>query len=110
MAELKNVLDEFSGVHICDMTPAQQQRFFTAIAQRGAYEALSATGLNDENAPKDVLELRALITGYRVLKTSVWGGFWSQLGKVVSVIVTLLLVGLMFDHEKAEAIIKAISK
>lgn len=106
MPELTRLLDEFNGLKICDMSAEQQKRFFTAIAQRGAFEALSATGLNDENALKDVSDLRALIKGYRVLKRGVWSAAITQAGKVVSAIMTLLLLGWMFDHEKAEAIVK----
>lgn len=50
MTELDRISDKYSGVRLCNMTPAELEEFLSAIAKRGAFEALQATGLNDEYA------------------------------------------------------------
>lgn len=59
-----------------------------AAAERGAKRALAQIGLDDEHAGRDVQGLRALMSGYRVVRN----GFLAQVGKALAVIVLGALV------------------
>jgi hypothetical protein len=59
-----------------------------SAAERGAAKALASVGLHDENAIKDVIELRGLLESWRAVKH----GAMSALGKAITV---LLLAGLL---------------
>lgn len=41
-------------------------------AKRGARAALEELGLHDENAPRDLDELRGLLSSWRETRTAVW--------------------------------------
>ncbi len=65
-----------------------------AAAERGAERALAKIGLDDEHAGRDVRGLRALMSGYRVVRN----GFLAQVGKALAVIVLGALVLLAGRH------------
>lgn len=43
-----------------------------AVAERGARRALEKVGLQDEDAPKDLAELRDLLDSFRTAKRTAW--------------------------------------
>jgi len=57
------------------LTPEQLEAMLDRAAKRGAKEALSAIGLHDETAGKDINEMRDLLISWRETKRSVWSTF-----------------------------------
>lgn len=54
------------------LTPQELEDLLDRAARRGAKEALAALGLHDEDAHKDIIEMRSLLEAYRDTKKSVW--------------------------------------
>lgn len=54
------------------LTPEQLEDMLDRAAKRGAKEALREVGLHDEDASKDIRELRTLLDVYRDTRKGVW--------------------------------------
>lgn len=66
--------------------------FLEEIAERGATKALARIGLHDDEAGKDILELRTLIGSWRVIRRSAW----SQAGKFIGQLLCVaMLMGII---------------
>ena len=72
------------------MTKLELEQLVERSARRGAKEALASIGLHDEDAGKDIHDLRQLIDGWRDVKKSVINTFVKWL---VLVILGVLSVG-----------------
>jgi len=72
------------------MTKLELEQLVERSARRGAKEALASIGLHDEDAGKDIHDLRQLIDGWRDVKKSVVNTFVKWL---VLVILGILSVG-----------------
>ena len=70
-----------------EITAADLEAMLGEAAERGAKSALKSLGLHDENAAKDMIELRSLLTSWREVRKSV-------LDAVVKVLTTSILVAL----------------
>ena len=57
------------------LTQSQLTDLLEAASERGAKRALAQVGLGDEDAHKDLLELRSLVDAYRVIKHSMIATF-----------------------------------
>ena len=55
-----------------NLTPEELEAMLDRAARRGACEALRSMGLQDEDAHKDILEMRTLLEAYRDTKKSIW--------------------------------------
>lgn len=55
-----------------NLTPEELEAMLDRAARRGACEALKSLGLQDEDAHKDILEMRSLLDAYRDTKKSIW--------------------------------------
>ena len=55
-----------------NLTPDELEAMLDRAARRGAKEALRSLGLNDEDAHKDIHEMRTLLEAYRDTKKSIW--------------------------------------
>ena len=55
-----------------NLTPEELEAMLDRAARRGAKEALRSLGLNDEDAHKDIHEMRTLLEAYRDTKKSIW--------------------------------------
>lgn len=109
MSNLRRTIDEYNGIKLCDMDRESLNTFLGAVAERGAYNALQHVGLHDENAGNDVRDLRALLSGYRVVRGTVWKAAWAQLGRTIAVVITLFFVGaLLKDSPHVKEIVKVI--
>lgn len=53
------------------MTQEEIRRLINEAAEEGATRALEKIGLHDENAPKDITELRTLLDSWRQTKSTV---------------------------------------
>jgi hypothetical protein len=65
---------------MAELSPAQIADMLEAASERGAKKALAQIGLADEDAHKDLMELRSLMDAYREIKRSMLATF----GKVVA--------------------------
>lgn len=54
------------------LTPDELEAMLDRAARRGAKEALSSIGLLDENAHKDMTEMRSLLEAWRDTRRSIW--------------------------------------
>ena len=57
---------------MANLTPEELEAMLDRAARRGAKEALRSIGLLDEDAHKDIIEMRSLLEAYRDTKKSVW--------------------------------------
>lgn len=55
-----------------NLTPEELEAMLDRAARRGAKEVLRSLGLNDEDAHKDIHEMRTLLEAYRDTKKSIW--------------------------------------
>ena len=55
-----------------NLTPEELEAMLDRAARRGAKEALKSLGLNDDDAQKDLHEMRNLLEAYRDTKKSIW--------------------------------------
>jgi 2-iminoacetate synthase ThiH len=55
-----------------NLTPEELEAMLDRAARRGAREALKSMGLQDEDAHKDIIEMRTLLEAYRDTKKSIW--------------------------------------
>lgn len=58
-----------------NISEEQLEVILDRAAKRGAKEALSELGLQDDQAQKDIYEMRSLLDAYRDTKKSVWTTF-----------------------------------
>ena len=93
MSELKRVIDKYAGQKFCDLLAEDQEEYLSALAQRGAFDALKALGLDDANASVDLRDLRDLLKGFRLVRknaiTTVLGG----MGRVIGWMILVALAG-----------------
>lgn len=54
------------------LTPDELEAMLDRAAKRGAKELLNSLGLHDDNAAKDIQEMRNLIESWRDTKRSIW--------------------------------------
>lgn len=54
------------------LTPEELEAMLDRAARRGAREALRSLGLQDEEAHKDIIEMRSLLEAFRDTKKSIW--------------------------------------
>ena len=55
-----------------NLTPEELEAMLDRAARRGACEALKSMGLQDEDARRDISEMRTLLEAYRDTKKSIW--------------------------------------
>ena len=71
------------------MTPEELEAMLDRAAKKGARAALEELGLHDDNAEKDLDDLRSLLSSWRETKKAMW----STVVKVVTTAILLFLVG-----------------
>ena len=54
------------------LTPDELEAMLDRAARRGAKEALRSIGLLDDNAHKDITEMRSLLEAWRDTRKSIW--------------------------------------
>ena len=67
------------------LSPDELEAMLDRAAKRGAKEALASIGLLDDNAHKDISDMRSLLEAWRETRKSVWG-------TVIKVTTTALLM------------------
>ena len=71
------------------LTPDELEAMLDRAAKRGAKEALSAIGLHDTNAAKDINEMRDLLEAWRDTRK----GIWTTIVKITTVGVLTFIAG-----------------
>lgn len=99
---LENVTSRLQGVKISDMTREELIELFGAIAQRAADNALKSVGLSDENAMRDMNDMRDLLRGYRVVRK----GALQRIGSMIGWMLILSVMGLVYNSKTTTEIIK----
>jgi hypothetical protein len=72
-----------------NMTPEEFEAMLDRAAKKGARAALEELGLHDQNAEKDLEEIRNLLTSWRDTKKAIW----STVVKVVTVAILTFIAG-----------------
>ena len=55
-----------------NLSPEELEEMLDNAARRGAKEALRSIGLLDDDAAKDIIEMRSLLEAWRDTRRSVW--------------------------------------
>ena len=71
------------------LTPEDLEEMLDNAARRGAKEALRSIGLLDDDAAKDIIEMRSLLEAWRDTRKSVW----STIVKVTTVGLLTFIAG-----------------
>ena len=71
------------------LTPEELEAMLDRAASRGAKQALASIGLLDDNAHKDVTEMRNLLDAWRETRKSIW----TTTIKVITVSVLTFIAG-----------------
>ena len=71
------------------LTPEDLEEMLDNAARRGAKEALRSIGLLDDDAAKDIIEMRSLLEAWRDTRKSVW----STIVKVTTVALLTFISG-----------------
>ena len=71
------------------LTPDELEAMLDRAARRGAKEALRSIGLLDDDAQRDITEMRGLLEAWRDTRKSVW----STVTKLVTVAVLTFIAG-----------------
>ena len=71
------------------LSPDELEAMLDRAARRGAKEALRSIGLLDDDAQKDITEMRSLLEAWRDTRRSVW----STITKLVTVGVLTFIAG-----------------
>ena len=71
------------------LSPEELEAMLDRAARRGAKEALRSIGLLDDDAHKDITEMRSLIEAWRETRKSIW----STITKLVTVGVLTFIAG-----------------
>jgi hypothetical protein len=71
------------------LSPDELEAMLDRAARRGAKEALRSIGLLDDDAQRDITEMRGLIEAWRDTRKSIW----STITKLVTVAVLTFIAG-----------------
>lgn len=71
------------------LSPEELEEMLDNAARRGAKEALRSIGLLDDDAAKDIIEMRSLLEAWRDTRRSIW----STITKLVTVGVLTFIAG-----------------
>ena len=71
------------------LTPEDLEEMLDNAARRGAEEALRSIGLLDDDAARDIIEMRSLLEAWRDTRKSVW----STIVKVTTVALLTFIAG-----------------
>ena len=72
-----------------NLTPEELEDMLDNAARRGAKEALRSIGLLDDDAQKDIIEMRSLLEEWRDTRKS----FWSTVVKLTTVALLTFIAG-----------------
>jgi len=71
------------------LSPEELEEMLDNAARRGAKEALRSIGLLDDDAARDIIEMRSLLEAWRDTRKSVW----STIVKVTTVALLTFIAG-----------------
>ena len=79
----------YHNVNDITLTIEQIEEMLDKAARRGAKEALRSIGLLDDDAQKDIIEMRSLLEAWRDTRKS----FWSTVVKLTTVALLTFIAG-----------------
>ena len=79
----------YHNVSDIKLTPEEIETMLDNAARRGAKEALRSIGLLDDDAARDIIEMRSLLEAWRDTRKSVW----STVVKVTTVALLTFIAG-----------------
>jgi hypothetical protein len=82
-----------------NLTPEEFEAMLDRVAKKGARAALEEIGLHDEQAGKDLDELRGLLASWRDTKKAMW----TTVVKVITTAVLLFIAGAVGFYIKNNA-------
>jgi hypothetical protein len=82
-----------------NLTPEEFEAMLDRVAKKGARAALEEIGLHDEQAGKDLDELRSLLASWRDTKKAMW----TTVVKVITTAVLLFIAGAVGFYIKNNA-------
>ena len=83
------------------LTPEEVETMLDNAARRGAKEALRSIGLLDDDAARDIIEMRSLLEAWRDTRKSVW----STVVKLTTVALLTFIAGAVWMTMGKEAVI-----
>ena len=104
MELLKKVVDQSQGLPFGDMSAERQAEYLSAVAQKGAREALKAIGLNDAEAAADIRDIRDLLRALRVLKKAAWTTTFTAMGRIIGWAFVVAIAALFVNGKSAREI------
>ena len=72
-----------------NLSPEELEEMLDRAAKRGAKEALRSIGLLDDDAQRDITEMRSLLEAWRDTRKSIW----STITRLVTVAVLTFIAG-----------------
>lgn len=85
------------------MTTDELDEFLSAVARRGAADALKAVGLEDKEAVADIRDLRDILRGFRVVKKNVIMSTFAGFGRIIGWIIVIIVAGVFVNHSPVAA-------
>ena len=76
------------------LSPDELEEMLDRAARRGAKEALRSIGLLDDDAHKDITEMRSLLEAWRDTRKSIW----NTTIRVITVSVLTFIAGAVWMH------------
>ena len=70
------MIDRVDGDEHFEVSKFELQMMLDEAGEKGAQAALLRLGLHDEQAPKDISELRDLLDAWRSARRTVWSSIW----------------------------------
>ena len=74
------------------ITPEELEEMLDRPARKGAKEALRSSGLLDDSAQRDIVEMRSLIEAWRDTRKSIW----NTVTKVMTVSILTFIAGVVW--------------
>lgn len=79
---------------VVQLSPPELEAMLDRAAEKGAQAALEKLGLHDDHAPKDINELRDILSAWRETRKAIW----SQVVKIGTTAVLALIATAVWLH------------
>lgn len=110
--DLQRVIDKYGNQPFGDLAADEQAEYLSALANRGgiagAISVLNKLGLNDDDAPNDIKDIRDLLRGFRVARSRAWNTIFGAVGKLVGWIIIIGILAIFSKSDGGKAILHAV--
>lgn len=108
MTDMKRIADKYAGKNTSDFTSDELHEYLTGVAQEGAMNALISVGLGDDGAGQDIKDVRALLSGYRVIKKNAMATSLAFIGRGIGAAIILLFAMMFLKGKFAQEVVDLI--